>query len=320
MHLSESIPFTEIPDSSRLFLDYISQSKELAGFYESYPSESAYPTLYKKLQAINYPRQELVDILLRQNQQFGASEQTLENIKLLENPETVAVVTGQQVGLFGGPLYTIYKTLTALQIAQSLKDKSSISAIPIFWMAADDDDFTEINHIAILDKSNQVAKLEYIPQKAIANKSANSIIFGDKINELIAQIESSLFDTEFKPQIFTNIRECYQPGTSFSVAFGKWMTILFNKYGLVLIDPTDTQVRILANQLYKKEIAEQAKSKEVVQTTTIALCEKGYHQQVAVQEDKTNLFIDYAGSRYPIRKKKTAISFPEPICDIRLKS
>jgi bacillithiol synthase len=303
MQLAETIPYTAVPGSTVLYLDYITQSSDLAGFYESYPNDKNYLSLSKKLQSRNYPRQELVEILSIQNQQFGANQITLENIKLLEKPETVAVVTGQQVGLFGGPLYTIYKTITAIQFALSLTEKQSIPAIPIFWMAADDDDFAEINHITILDKSNQVVKLEYTPIRAVSNKSANTIVFEDKINELISQLESALYDTEFKSRIFAMLRECYQPGTNFSTAFGKWMTKLFGKYGLVLIDPTDARVRKLAGQIYKKEINEQAKSKEIIQATTKLLCDKGYHQQVAIQDDKTNLFIDYAGSRYPIRKE-----------------
>jgi bacillithiol synthase len=303
MQLAETIPYTLIPGSTRLFLDYLSQSPNLAGFYESHSSDKSYLSLYQQLQSRNYPRQELVEILSTQNQQFGANQATLERIKLLEKPESVAVVTGQQVGLFGGPLYTVYKTITAIQFARSLAEKHSIPTIPIFWMAADDDDFAEINHIAILDKSNQVIKLEYTPLKAVSNKSASGIVFDDKINELITQLESGVYDTEFKPQIFTALRECYQPGTSFSTAFGKLMMKLFGKYGLVLIDPTDARVRKLAGQIYKKDILEQAKSKEVIQSTTKSLCDKGYHQQVAIQDDKINLFIDYAGIRYPIRKE-----------------
>jgi bacillithiol biosynthesis cysteine-adding enzyme BshC len=310
LRLTEQIPFTDIPGTSHLFLDYLSGNSQLAGFYESCPSESAYPTIYKKLKAISYPRKGLVELLLTQNQQFGASEITLENIKLLENMETVAVVTGQQVGLFGGPLYTICKTLTAIQIVRTLKKQFSIPAIPIFWMAADDNDFAEINHIFFLDKSNQVVKLEYTPETLVSNKSASGIVFEEKINETITQIESSLFDTEFKSQIFIDLRECYQPGKSFSTAFGQWMTKLFSQYGLVILDPTDTAVRKLAGALFKKEIAEQTKIKEIIQKTTNSLLEKGYHQQVVIPEEKTNLFIDYAGSRHPVRIENNQYLFP----------
>jgi hypothetical protein len=85
MQIAETIPFTIIPGSTRLFLDYLSQSPDLAGFYESYPSEKSYLSLYEKLQLRNYPRQELVEILSIQNQQFGANQITLDRIKLLEN-------------------------------------------------------------------------------------------------------------------------------------------------------------------------------------------------------------------------------------------
>ncbi|MDI6784759.1 MAG: bacillithiol biosynthesis cysteine-adding enzyme BshC, partial [bacterium] len=250
-----------------------------------------------------------VKILGDQNQSFGTNKQTLNNIKLLENPETVAVVTGQQVGLFGGPLYTIYKALTAIQLAQSLKEKHSFPAIPIFWLAADDDDFAEINQSSIVDKSNQLVKLEYTPHTPVSNKSASKIIFEEKVNETITQLESGLFDTEFKLRIFAELKECYQPGKSFSTAFGQWMTKLFGIYGLILIDPTDARVRKLAGTLFKKEIAEQTKIKALIQTTTNTLLEKGYHQQVALQEDKTNLFIEYAGSRYPIRREGSRYLF-----------
>ncbi|MFB3897609.1 MAG: bacillithiol biosynthesis cysteine-adding enzyme BshC, partial [bacterium] len=303
MQLAEMISYSSIPGCTRLFLDYLSQSAALAEFYQSYPNDKAFSSLSQKLQSINYPRQELVEILSTQNQQYGASQLTFEKIKLLAKSETVAVVTGQQVGLFGGPLYTVYKTITAIQFARLLTEQYSIPAIPVFWMAADDDDFAEINHISIIDKSNQATKLEYTPTSPVSNKSPSGILFDEKINEVMIQLESGLFDTEFKPLIFDTLRECYQPGTSFSTAFGKWMTKLFGKYGLVLLDPTDARFRKLAGSLYKKEILEQAKSKEIIKETTKSVCDKGYHQQVAIQDDKTHLFIDYAGSRYPIRKE-----------------
>ncbi|MCX7919832.1 MAG: bacillithiol biosynthesis cysteine-adding enzyme BshC [bacterium] len=310
MRIVKTIPFTLIPGSSRLFLDYLAQSNELAAFYTAYPTEIAYPTVLAKIQATQYPRNELVEILIEQNQSFGAPELTVQNIKQLENHTTVAIVTGQQVGLFGGPLYTVYKILTAIRLAQSLKEQYSIPTVPMFWLAADDHDFSEINHITILDKFNHVVTLEYTSQNPTSTQSAGYMVFDQQINEVIAQLESSLFDTEFKSAVFTRLRDCYQPGKNFATAFGQWMTRLFGNYGLVFVNPTDARIRRLASPLYKKEIAEQANVKQAIRVTTNALLEKGYHRQVAVQEDKTNLFIDYSGTRHPIRIEGERYVFP----------
>jgi len=140
------IPFREIPRQSALFLDYLESTPSALGFYQASPTlQSIENTARSRLTTVQFPRNEIAAILRRQNRSYGCDTVTLDRISELENPDSVAILTGQQVGLFTGPLYTIYKALTAICLANGLK-KRGVPAVPVFWMDTEDHDLAEVTH------------------------------------------------------------------------------------------------------------------------------------------------------------------------------
>src|ERR1022692_4665732 len=144
---------TEIPHTSKLFSDFQYHFDRVSRFYSYHPGDpTAYVAAAKELAYPADRRAELVTVLRARN---GDSA----SLDLLARPETVAVVTGQQVGLFSGPAYTIYKALTAVRLAEQL-NAQGIPAVPIFWLATEDHDFAEVNHCWVFDAEHHPIKLE----------------------------------------------------------------------------------------------------------------------------------------------------------------
>jgi uncharacterized protein YllA (UPF0747 family) len=141
-----ALPSHKLPHQPKLFLDYLDNFSRVQKFYEHAPTMTSVTRLAGKLDFPRERRREVATILRVQNIAFGAAPATLENLDRLEKG-AVAVVSGQQVGLFSGPAYAFYKALTAIQLAAELT-RSGISAVPVFWMATEDHDIDEVRHVS----------------------------------------------------------------------------------------------------------------------------------------------------------------------------
>src|SRR5690242_9826489 len=149
----EKLSFDQIPQQSRLFLDYLRDPSALRRFYPE-AVKHHFDLIERRERVLsNYKtdRGELCDALARMNRGWGASEQTLKQIETLREADCIAVVSGQQAGLFGGPLYTIYKALSAIKLADCLAQRG-IKAVPVFWIATEDHDFAEVATAEIIDR------------------------------------------------------------------------------------------------------------------------------------------------------------------------
>ena len=138
----ETLPFAQIPHQTRLFLDYVRDPLALRQFYPSavrFHHELA-ARVPEVLAAYRVDRNRVCDALEAMNRRWGAGQATLDNIQLLRESDCIAVVSGQQAGLFTGPLYTIYKALSAVKLAGCLQQRNT-KAVPVFWIAAEDHDF-----------------------------------------------------------------------------------------------------------------------------------------------------------------------------------
>ena len=156
---SYSIPYTLVPKTTQLYLDYLYHFDRLARFYSGSPLDvSNYRAVAAQLTLSSDLRAAVADILARQNADYGAGEATLRNIGRLRDTRTMAVVTGQQVGLFSGPAYTIYKALTAVRLAEHLS-QLGLAAVPIFWLVTEDHDWEEVAEAAVLDEEYRLTPL-----------------------------------------------------------------------------------------------------------------------------------------------------------------
>lgn len=312
--LAEWIDYRQIPVSaggfSELFFDYVYEFTEVHKFYRyDFRNSHSYQTILEKLTGQPVDRATLTRVLTDQNTLFGSPQKTFEHIALLERPTTFAVVTGQQVGLFGGPLYTVFKTITTIKLAERLKTRfPECDFVPVFWVEGEDHDFAEMNNTAVFDTESKAARIEYLPGGQMPERNLGAIgelKFDESLEQTYAVLESYLQKSEFTDELLKKLRECYAPGKSFNEAFTAWMNYLFEDYGLVFISSNHPDLKRLLSPLFLKEIAEFPGTSQLVIDTSAEL-EGRYHAQV--KPKSVNLFMFHKGGRYLIEPRENDFS------------
>jgi bacillithiol synthase len=295
-----SLPFSRVPKSSKLLVDYVERHENVARFYNGSPfTAETYDRQKQQLKSFQTERKALVDVLLRQNKAFGAGNETLDNIQRLSDRETLAVVTGQQVGLFSGPAFTLYKALTAVRLSQSLNARG-VKNVPIFWLATEDHDLEEVAQIYALNDDYEAVHLHDPGERPAPQSPVGLVKLTEGIAGLLDRLESLLPPAGERAQLLQDLRGAYQPGTTWSQAFAEFLTRLFGRWGVILLDPMDEAVHGLAGPTYQKVLRHANELRSSLRERSAELLNGGYHAQVHIAEDSTLLFAEREGNRLPI--------------------
>ena len=288
---TESIPFSAIPHQSKLFIDYQNNPRSLKKYYpNAVDSHTKIADRIKDvLASYKTDRDILCDVLLEMNGGCSAPQKTLDNIKLLKEKETVAVVSGQQAGLFTGPLYTIYKALSAVKLAECLKGRGH-KAVPIFWIATEDHDFLEVSNAFVLDKHNVLTEMRNEPKRCYDNLPVGYVKNDDSIKGTIEELFAALPHTEFTDQLRDMMESSWRPGIDYGEAFGKMLTKIIGHYGLILLCPLDERLKKIAAPVYVEAIRKSDEIVSALQKRSDELTNDGYHAQVLVADDYFPLF------------------------------
>ncbi len=287
----ESLSFGEIPGQSKLFVEYQNDPLSLKRYYPSVVT--SHTEIANRIPEVleNYKadRNALCDALLEINQNLNGSEKTFSHIALLRQPDTVAVVTGQQAGLFSGPLYTIYKALSAIKAAECLRGRG-FNAVPVFWVATEDHDFEEVSKTFVLAGKGELAEIKNEPKRYYQNLPVGYVELEDSINNTIEELFSDLTNTEFSEEIRGLITESWVPGAYFGDAFGALLTRLLGHYGLIILCPLNKELKRIAAPIYVDAIKRSAEIVAALRNRSEELSKDGYEAQVLVGEDYFPLF------------------------------
>ncbi|NIA32104.1 MAG: bacillithiol biosynthesis cysteine-adding enzyme BshC [Actinobacteria bacterium] len=286
------IPNKKLPGLSQLARDYLSRFEKVQNFFSAdFRKWEKYNLLANKVRAISRPHtQELIALLIAQNKEFNCDARTLKNIERLGDSNALVIATGQQVGLFSGPLYTVYKALTTIKLAQELERRLHLPVLSLFYLVSEDHDFAEVQWAGVVDKSNHFADIRYEPSGRQDRMPVSQIILDESINEKIHSFSGMLPETEFKQDIFADLKKCYQPGTAFHTAFARWFQKLFSGYGIILFDSADERYKKYVQHIFAKELVKNITAK-CLQKTNTELLSQGYHTQIPVHKDRPGLFI-----------------------------
>ena len=301
--VADSLRFTDIPRTSRLFNDFLYDYPKVARFYTDFGRTVA-PLKDHALEvgAQSFDRKRVPDALERINRAAGSSELTFKHIEMLRHQGSVAIVTGQQSGLFTGPLYTIHKALTVIKLAACLREQG-VEAVPVFWIASEDHDYEEVNHLKVLDREGQLKTIRYEAGDLPKDAPVGRVVLCDGITKTIDEFVALLPPSEFTPDIERDLRESYAPGTGFAQAFAKLMARLVKNYGVVLLDPLDEELKQVVAPLYSQALD---KAEEIARALVVRSSEleaAGYHAQVHVSEDMVPLFIVDDGRRVAMTRE-----------------
>ena len=296
------INFTNIPGHQKLFLDYLYDFRKVKRFYsKDFRDSKFYFDHFSRLASKeNNQIGEIADILKEQYSAFRANENTIKNIESLKKNNTLAVITGQQLGIYGGPLYTFYKIITAIKLSASLKERfTQYNFVPVFWLEGDDHDFDEVRSINLMDDNNEIISINYNDgiTDEINRGSVGNIKFNNNFTAVQAELDKVLRQSEFKPKLMELLSSSYKEGVTFKEAFKRLLFYFFDEYGLVIFDPMDRKVKNLLKPIFKKEVEEfREHSNEVVKVS--AELEEVYHAQVKARP--VNLFMSEEDGRYLI--------------------
>jgi bacillithiol biosynthesis cysteine-adding enzyme BshC len=300
----ETIAFDRIPHQTRLFLDYLRDPIALREFYPSavrfhHELPARAPEV---LGAHKTDRNLLCDALQDMNAAWGAGEETLKNIQRLRDADCLAVVSGQQAGLFSGPLYTIYKALSAVKLAGCLTQRNN-KAVPVFWIATEDHDFLEVAKAEFIGRDCKLTHVEVSPDLHQEGQPVGRVIIDSSINAVVDRLLELLPGSEFTPDLEAVLHDAWRPGRTYGEAFARMMTSLLGRHGLVLLDPLDQRLKELAAPLYASAALRAQEIATAIDVRSRKLVEAGYHAQVTPSENSFPLFIhDASGARHALTR------------------
>jgi len=292
---SHCLPFRQIPHTTQLFLDYLEFTLKVRQFY---PRSARFTEWVRdEVTRIQYPnerRARMADVLERQNKSWGASRAALETVQRFRDG-AYALVTGQQVGLFGGPAFSLYKALSALKLAKEAQ-KLGIQCVPVFWLATEDHDLDEVNQAHIPTSDGSIEAL-VSPTTATKDAPVGSIAFGTEISELAGKASALLGDSDASRAL----KECYRPGETFGTTFAKLFTRLFADRGVILLDGSDPELDEIAAPLYRVAVTRASELASALVKRDEQLRAAEYHQQVRITESSTLFFLMREGVRVPVQ-------------------
>jgi bacillithiol biosynthesis cysteine-adding enzyme BshC len=286
-----ALSFGDIPHQSKLFLDYLNDPESLKRFYPGAVGDIGKIAERKNevLRDYKVDRNALCAALKEINESYGCTTQSLDNIERLGEKDTVAIVTGQQAGLFSGPLYTVLKAISAIKLAAKLTSEGT-PAVPVFWIAEEDHDFAEVNHTYVIDRDSRQTKLENTPANYKEGVPVANVILDENIRTSLEELFHALPKSEFTGELKELLEGAYQPGVSYSAAFGRMMARTFGKYGLIIFSPMHPALKKLSAPITAQAVEKWEEINAALVTRTKELEASGYSAQVKVEEKSFPFF------------------------------
>lgn len=295
----DCLRFSEIPQSTKLFAAFTENFDEVKEFYGHAPHEAGVRAASKDARIDGATRKAIVEILRAQNRELGSDAATVANIDRLANG-AAAIVTGQQVSLFSGPAYSMYKALDAISWATKLT-RAGVEAVPIFWMATEDHDLAEANQVFFGERYG-IARMEVPLEEGVAGQSVGRIPLGKAI-EAVTEHALEILQGSGKTEIAEALMASCRAEETFGSAFGKLLARILKGRGLILLDPLDKRLHELARPVFQKAVEDSAAMTEELLARGKQLDRCGFHAQVKVTQQSTLLFLDVEGKREAVRRK-----------------
>ncbi len=280
---------------SPLFLDYLAGRKGASPFLGPDGFDlTAITAAARRSAAFERPTSAVAGALARQQETRGA-HRAAERARALARPEATAIVTGQQAGLFGGPLFVLWKALATIRVARQLEAERGRPVVPVFWVASDDHDFAEIRSTSVIDSGGAIRTLRYVPRDEPAGQPAWAIPLDETITALVEELGEALPPALGRDEALAAVTECYRPGVTISDAFARLVSRLLPE--LVVLDPSDPELKRLMAPVMARELREGSPTSRLALEVGQALLVAGYHQQVPVRPGFLNLFALVEGER-----------------------
>jgi bacillithiol biosynthesis cysteine-adding enzyme BshC len=297
-----AVDLRRLPGMRPLAGDYAFNFDRLSALYAGDPqSPQAWRQVAARVRSATRGRAELAACLARQQDRRDAPEPSRAAARRLAEAGAAAVVTGQQAGAFGGPLFTLLKAITAVQLARRAEAELGQPVVPVFWVDAEDHDWDEVASCTVLDAQLQPHSITIPAPEGAGLRPVGSLTLGPEVNTAIAALEATLARTDFTAWTIESLGAAYKPGVSMADAFARWLESLLGARGLVVFDSSDPSAKPLVAGVFAREIAEPGRTSRLAARAGEALTAVGHAPQVEPQPDSLALF-HLDGARTPIRR------------------
>ena len=300
------ISHEKLPGTTRLYSSFLSDFSSVSQFYVHPPSMVGVDQAARQLRFDDSVRSTAVDVLRNQNSALGGDNATAHSLDRLRDG-AVAVVTGQQVGLFGGPAFSVYKALTAIHVARELTERG-VNAVPVFWLATEDHDLAEVDHIFFPKRGGfeRFERFERHPA-GLPDRRVGDIGLGEAVREVAAQA-AALLEGHCAEQIGEWLTASYAAEERFGSSFGKLMTRILGGRGLIFLDPMSAELHRLAASVMLNAVKEHKSLASELVARSEALERAGLHAQVKVSAQSTLVFRVVDGQRLPLRPSNRGLA------------
>jgi bacillithiol biosynthesis cysteine-adding enzyme BshC len=311
-----AVDIRKFPWIRRFATDYAFDFDRVAPYFSGNPAQAdAWTQAIARRQTHAGRPAELARVLLDQQQRRGAPPEARTAAERLADPNTVVVITGQQAGLFGGPLFTLLKAATAMKLAQNVATQHGVPVVPVFWIDAEDHDWPEVSGCTVLDGEMVPRAITLHDLAGAGHLPIGRLALDAQVQQVLDALHATLPDTEFKNDLVDGLRAAYRPGVTMADAFGKWLETVLGPYGLVVFDASDPAAKPLASHVFAHELTNPGRTAELASTAGHALVEAGYHAQVTPHEGAVSLFylnggregIRFVGERATIGDRESTL-------------
>jgi bacillithiol biosynthesis cysteine-adding enzyme BshC len=295
------VDIRRFPWINRLAADYAFDAARLSSFFAGDIGDPrAWEQAIARAQTHPRQREAIAGVLDAQQTSRNAPPEARAASARLRDPKSVAIVTGQQAGLFGGPLYTVLKALSALRLADLVRDTYGVPTVTVFWVDAEDHDWQEVNACGVLDADAALRTVAIEGDAPPAGLPIARVRLHGAIETALSALEAALPATEFTPSLMADLRRCYEPGRGMADAFARWLELQLGPRGLVVYDASDARAKPLLADLFARELTHAGETAQLAAAAGQALEALGYHTQVTPHPESAALF-GLGETRTPIR-------------------
>lgn len=289
---STSLPvdFQGFPGIRRLAADYVADFGALRPFFAGDPADDgAWRRAIDARAQTDTLRADIGRIVRAQQRGRGAPPAALDAAARLDDARGVAVVTGQQAGLFGGPLYTLLKAISAIRLARRVERVFGVPAAAVFWIDAEDHDLDEVRTCGVLDAEQAVVPTT-LAIAAPPGTPASAVRLGRELEPAFDALTAALPETDFTADLLAGLRRAYAPGRGLVEAFAAWLEHVLGGHGLVVFDAADPAAKPPAAELFAREIESAGTTTALARSAGDRLREAGFHAQVDPPANGVALF------------------------------
>ncbi|MFE8703638.1 bacillithiol biosynthesis cysteine-adding enzyme BshC [Cytobacillus sp. FJAT-54145] len=279
-----------LPATNRFATEYTAQNLNIQQhFHYSYQSLGDYQRRLNELNNRTFMRNELVDHIAEFMNRYPSSDHVIKSLDKLRQDNSVVVIGGQQAGILTGPLYTIHKIISIVHFAKQKELELKVPVIPVFWIAGEDHDYDEVNHI-FMDKRNKLEKWTY-PERVFDKRMVSDISINKEIAlSWVKEIIETLGETEHTKNLVHMLETAIKGSDTFVDFFAFVVMELFKDEGLLIIDSGNKQLRKLEKDIFIRQIDHASQITSEVKSQQEALHKEDFPRTIDITNQAANLF------------------------------